>query len=177
MLYCLMRVRGGLFVLQRIEKAGAFLVANSGFFFWRFRRRRIRRKKLSFSPPLSLSHTPLPTSSPATAANQSQRRGGAASPSSSSSRAQNSVLLRATTEAATASDPTVSLAAASPPSFDPASAPYRSRAAKDVRVLVVGRAGRDRRGRALLRRRREGRRRGLGEQRGPRGQGAARSGD
>ena len=129
-------------MLQRIEKAGAFLVANSGFFFWRFRRRRIRRKKLSFSPPLSLSHTPLPTSSPATAANQSQRRGGAASPSSSSSsRAQNSVLLRATTEAATASDPTVSLAAASPPSFDPASAPYRSRAAKDVRVLVVGPTG------------------------------------
>ena len=100
-----------------------------------------KKKTLLLPASLSLSHTPLPTSSPATAANQSQRRGGAASPSSSSSRARNSVLLRATTEAATASDPTVSLAAASPPSFDPASAPYRSRAAKDVRVLVVGPTG------------------------------------
>ena len=100
-----------------------------------------KKKTLLLPASLSLSHTPLPTSSPAAAANQSQRRGGAASPSSSSSRARNSVLLRATTEAATASDPTVSLAAASPPSFDPASAPYRSRAAKDVRVLVVGPTG------------------------------------
>ena len=128
-------------MLQRIKRQAPFWLRILVFFLELSKEEDKKKKTLLLPASLSLTHTPLPTSSPATAANQSQRRGGAASPSSSSSRARNSVLLRATTEAATASDPTVSLAAASPPSFDPASAPYRSRAAKDVRVLVVGPTG------------------------------------
>ena len=78
--------------------------------------------------------------------NKQPQRRGATIPSSSIRSNRKASLhllppLRATTEAATASDPTVSLAAASPPSFDPASSPHRSRAPKDVRVLVVGPTG------------------------------------
>lgn len=48
----------------------------------------------------------------------------------------------ATTEAATASDPTVAAAARTPCSFDPATTQeYRRRQPKDVRVLVVGPTG------------------------------------
>lgn len=41
----------------------------------------------------------------------------------------------------TASDPTVAVASASPPSFDPSTSAYRSRNPQDVRVLVVGPTG------------------------------------
>ena len=87
----------------------------------------------------SLSH-PCPPPSPAIPLQTNPQRRGAASPSTGRAQKKTS-LLRATTEAATSSDPTVSLAAVSPPSFDPASAAYRSRPAKDVRVLVVGPTG------------------------------------
>jgi glutamate dehydrogenase/leucine dehydrogenase len=71
----------------------------------------------------------------------SPQRRGATSTNSSRTQQKSTTFLRATTEAATASDPTVSLAASSPPALDPSTSEYRSRPAKDVRVLVVGPTG------------------------------------
>lgn len=98
--------------------------------------------KKTLDPPSSfsrsLAHTlPNPSSDNAI----SQRRGALSSCSSRAQQKKASTLLRATTEAATASDPTVALASASSPSFDPASSEYRSRKPQDVRVLVVGPTG------------------------------------